>query len=495
MAVLLLQRPIGFPAQSVRKMLTEFFPKIAWRAGDEDGEAGSVTFLRPHTVMGRAGDGMVMTCITLHEQRYAPANGHSPPPHAAHLTISRPTNDDESIARAIALVVATTIAVEEDGGALLQLEPGENWLDTTDMRSLAKMLSNDDRHLARRHHYGQPEAFQGGPPPARAAAPIPAGPTPLGKADGAKPDKLGSFTILHDGTLHVDWTRIDEAMNVIDPEGNWRTVAIPQGMGFVSGRTKVTLIASPMPYAMGELGGFFSRSFWFDGDQRRVALHRGYMSIMIDAPEAFEARAQTAKAITILIGLVAQHPSVCAVLNNMVSTIFSPEHTHKLVSILHTDEVPIQLWTWTAPNSLTDGDVSLTTGGLAPFLGYEVEVWNAPHTVDFAGEKMNGVLRYLLIKGPVVAHGDTIGMDAEDQSVRCFFGPSRADRVEPVKAMFLEFDIAPPGAPRKDLPLPPTLRPDAPAPQAPATPPPPPSAPAQPAVGAPRRAVFGRKGL
>ncbi|MBO9713336.1 DUF4261 domain-containing protein [Sphingomonas sp.] len=492
MAVLLIQHPVRFPVAAVRRALTRYYPSLAWRAGDEDhgGNDDVASFLRPHTILGRGANDMVMLCVTLHEAPYRPANGHQPPAHAMHLTISRPSLDDENDARGIALIAATAIAVEEDERAWLQLAPGETWLDPTDMRSLAKMLEGDPA-LRQRGQVGRPEALDGGEAPVPAPAPAPEAEQPPVEAK-APASRLGSFTLLHDGNLFIDWDKIEQAMNAIDPGGNWSGVVIPQGMGFCQGRAKIMLIASPIPCEPQAIANCYQRSHWFaEADKARVARHRGYVTVLVDAPDDYQARAQTAKAATILVGIIALLPQVAAVMNDMVSTIFSPERTKQLVSILHHDEVPIQLWTWVAPNSLSDGDVSLTTGGLEPFLGYEVEVWNAPHPLALVDARVVELLRYLLINGPVIAHGDTIGTSEEDQSIRCFFGPSRADRTTPVKAMFVEFDIDRPDRPRKDMPLPPTLRPDAPAGASPPTPARPGGAP----LPARRPATFGRKGL
>jgi len=474
MAILLLKHPIAFPATLLGKALASCFPMIGWRVGEGEDEPG---FDRPQTIIGRCEDEMILCCIELKRAAYRPANGSTPPAHICHATISRPSTDDGALAVAIALVVGVTLAVDQDASAQLQLAPGENWLDGADMRRLMASL-DEDPALTLRHHYGLPERTANTNEPARQPDTTPAAVAPADAPSQKKQrQQLGSFTLLLDGDVHIEWKRIDEAMNVIDPGGNWTTVATPGGMGFVNGRSRMMLIWSPIPYDLPSIEQVYARSFWFDGDRGRVARHRQYITIMIDAPDDFEAKRGTALAATIMLGLINQLPQVAAVFNNMVSTLFSPQMTHGQVGILHTGEIPIQLWTWVAPNSLVDGDISVTTGGLQPFLGYEVEVWNAPHTRQFVLEKLNGVLRYLLINGPVVTHGDTIGTGSGDRSTRCFFGPSRADRPAPVPAMFLEFDIEQAAQPKRDLPVPP----------------PTPQPSAAPTFG--RRATFGRKGL
>ncbi len=123
------------------------------------------------------------------------------------------------------------------------------------------------------------------------------------------------------------------------------------------------------------------------------------------------------------------------------------------LSILGRDQLPIPLWTYTAPHRLDDGDVCLSTSGLTPFLGHEIEVWNAPLPRDTVQDKVSNLLIYLLDRGPVIGHGDSAGYVEGDKSIRCFLGPGRAERDQPVQALFLEFEEPKIAQPRPDLPV------------------------------------------
>ena len=89
-----------------------------------------------------------------------------------------------------------------------------------------------------------------------------------------------------------------------------------------------------------------------------------------------------------------------------------------------------------------------------PFLGHEIEVWNAPLSAEEVREKTSDLIIYLLDKGPTIGHGDSAGRTSDDQSIRCFLGPSRAERPAPVQALFLEFGETGEIQPRPDLPVP-----------------------------------------
>nr|WP_256869338.1 DUF4261 domain-containing protein [Sphingobium lactosutens] len=128
---------------------------------------------------------------------------------------------------------------------------------------------------------------------------------------------------------------------------------------------------------------------------------------------------------------------------------------------------------------------------MLPFAGFEVELWNAPGTLEQVAERLNGVLRYLLINGPVITHGDTIGDHASDRSTRCFLGDSRADRGDrSVPAMLLEFDAPEVARPKADLP-----RPDVTPPSPQQQPSPPRARPTPSGFGRRAPGSFGRKGL
>lgn len=457
MPILLLNRPIAFPIAAIRKALKERLPELAWCVGEQDTGAPdqSIPLDRTQTIMGRSKDAMVLIAVEQLHSPYQPPNGHVPPDHRFHLAISRPSTEDEDLARLIVLIVGASLAVAEDPTARLQLEPGGNYYGNVDINALLRS-AEEDPGLAQRGLIGTPETAERN---RTVETPVPAIDAPAATNSAATETdenrrRLGSFSILLDGDVFIDWPKVDEVLRQIDPEGRWTSIASPGGLGFVTGRSNIAILWSPMPMSAAAIDDAYARSFWFDGDRPRVARHRQFITLEIKSHESYAERLMIAKIATVIIGVIASLPQAAAVFNNEVTTIFSPEMAKQQVGILHRDELPIQLWTWTAPNSMADGNVCLTTGGFASLLGFEVEVWNAPHPVSYVAERLSETLRYLLIEGPVIAHGDTVGTEPGDRSIRCFFGESRVSRPRPTKAMFLEFDTKTAAQPKKDLPNP-----------------------------------------
>jgi hypothetical protein len=289
---------------------------------------------------------------------------------------------------------------------------------------------------------------------ARAGTPAhidpPAAPT---KPDTPSEDtvKLGTFTLLLDGMLDsFDWSPIDQFLAQYDPEGGWNRITVPGGMGCISGRGLIVMVGHHEPVPPSRMVDMLRRSPWYKGDLDRLTYHKHQLTLMISAPADFEAKRTVAIAATVVMGLLIRAPQAIALVNDTVDTIFDRATMEELVPIVGTGEIPIGLWTWTAPDSLRDGNVSLSTGGLEPFLGYEIETWQAPHPLAYVKEQMSQVIRYLLIEGPVMNHGDTLGKAAGDQPIRCFFGESRANREQPVTAMFIEFADTDQVTPRPD---------------------------------------------
>jgi hypothetical protein len=186
-----------------------------------------------------------------------------------------------------------------------------------------------------------------------------------------------------------------------------------------------------------------ARSWWYE-EGERAAAHQGHWVIASGNDKSWEGAVLRAKASTLIAGLLIQdNPSIVAVWNGVNGTLFTPDSVRHDMGLVGRDQVPLAFWTYSALHSLTDGDVSITTGGMAPFIGYELEVWRAPRTAEVVNAQMNAVSNYLLARGPILRAGETIGLEGDAETLHCEFGPSRAERNKPTQALFLTFVDAP----------------------------------------------------
>lgn len=205
----------------------------------------------------------------------------------------------------------------------------------------------------------------------------------------------------------------------------------------------ITLMHLAQPLDSGLVGEARTRSWWYD-EGARAAAHHGHWIIAGGETASWAAAVLRAKACSLIAGLlVNDNPTIGAVWNGVNGTLFTPQSVQRDLGFVGRDQVPLAFWTYSALHSLTDGDVSITTGGMAPFVGYELEVWHAPRTAAVVNDQLNAISNYLLFSGPVVSAGQTLSLRGDGQTLRCDFGPSRAERNAPTQALLLSFVDAP----------------------------------------------------
>lgn len=476
---IVLDHPVQVPVRELERCLSRVIPTFKWRAGD-DSSVASVGLDRPMTVMGMAGGEIIMMVIELRHQPLPLEAGA--PPHQVHIHLSQPTTDHSEMAKRIVLLAASVIL--EGSNGLAQLAPEGSWYHSGELKIGRERLLRDparaniDEFLVshgERHPSAAP-AGQGEPSPL-AARGMPTGSpaermmsadldhtfskilTEIGGADMAKQmgyapppsyaeeepraDRLPTFVLALSHPLDFDWSPMTD-LTQFDKEGNWRVQPGPNGTGTLTGRGgTVRIEASPDPIPRYMIENALARSFWFEGGWQTLSGQTSSLIVTCDldtrsAP--YEDVRETAKVMTLLLGLLTRTPGCLALLNNGIHTLLNPNTVQSQVGHLHKNQIPLMLWTWTAPDSMVKDSVSLTTGGVLPFLGYEIEVWNAPGDPHWVADKMSGIINYLLHVGPIVTDGNSFGETKEDQSIRGFFGTTRAQRHDKtVKVLLLEF--------------------------------------------------------
>ena len=544
MPLVALTVPVSLPVAAMRQYLARALPLWSWRCGDDDhgGADAKGSLERPQTILGRGSADMVMVTI---QSRDAPLPLEAgAPPHHFHLQISQPTTDEPELAKRIAVIVCAALMIQQDEGAHCQIAPGGRWFSTADMRTGLSMCTSETRDQYRIDDFltgcgvaGASAAAAGVAAPsaldpltrtpaeqlalsgqfgkefARMVAEA-AGPALAASIGYAAPpdyaeekpraDRLPTFVIALRGPLGLNWAELADHFARFDAPAGWTLASAANGGAVISGRggtIEATFVEGPVPrYCVEDA---LSRSFWFQGGGAAFADMSAHLVIRctLDTRAApYEDVRETASLASLLIGLAARDPQAIAVFNMGVGMVLTAEDAFSATGALVRGELPVRLWTWTAPHSLVDQAVSLSTGGMLPFLGYELEVWNAPHGADFVADKLSRIIIYLLNAGPIVTNGNSFGEKPGDRSIRGFFGDSKAGRAEPTQALFLEFDAAEAATPRPD-PVPAAQpRPD-PVPPVRPLPASDPIAPLRPqpaaAAGFGRRVAggFGRKGL
>lgn len=446
MAVIAFSKPVSFPIAPLREMLTKHLPLYRWQIGEDDtGDPKQMgVFSETGVISGRSNATVIFT-------EYRATLGQFPgaPPHEWYLEVFAPTTELKPIADRITTIVCAVLMILDEHAAHCQLVQGGTWLRADEMpRLLRAVTGGEDLSVA---------AAFGVPHDTRPRTMIPAFSAPKADRNDHDGRVLAPMLFLHERHLSPHWAQIAEFARELDPEGEWSHTAA-QGADILAGRgVHVLAIRHDGPVPSGLLDDALTRSFWHQGGRGTLG-HRMHVSIgtVLDTSKAdYVTVRQVAKVISLVVGMLAKLPGAVAVLNTDVGAIYDAEMAAGFLGPLASDEIPVQLWTWTRPHSLEDGNICLSTSGLTPFLGHELETWNAPLSRDEALEQVSDLIRYLLNNGPVIGHGDTAGRTKGDKAIRCFLGDSRTERGTPTRALVLEFgDPAEKAgvAPRADLP-------------------------------------------
>jgi hypothetical protein len=438
-AVITFSKSVSFPTAPLRDLLQKHLPQFKWQCGEQDmGGAKEIgRFLDHMLIVGRSPETAIFTELRSVESRLpGPA-----PQHVWHLQVGEPTTDITSLANRVTLIICMTVMILDEHEAMCQLRPGGNWLGPNDLLRVFKViLAGESISVA--DGLGIPAAHFSGAAPAA----VPSAPTIGRDPSGDLTQRmLAPMVLMLERNLHPDWPTIERFARELDPDGDWRHRAMP-GADMLFGRGVRVMVDTkdePVPAFVYE--DSYNRSFWFKGDRGAIAAHRRQATIgcALDTSAAdWVTIRQTAKVITLVTGMLARLPGTIAAYNLDIGTIYEPAMVGEFLHVLGRDQLPVALWSWTKWHSMADGDVSMSTSGLTPFLGHEIETWNAPLTCEEVRSQASDIIIYLLDAGPTIGHGDTAGRTKGDQSIRCFFGPGRAQRDSPVRAMFLEFGDA-----------------------------------------------------
>ena len=495
-ATIIFSKPVAFPIAPLRDMLTTKLPRYRWQCGEADTGAPKQmgSFADKPLICGRSDETVVFveTRPTLGTLA-APA-----PPHAWWLHVGRPTTELEPIADRVTLVICIVSMILDEDDARCQLVEGGPWLTGQELVEVLKAVEVGQPLALAAGIARPPATFTGRPAAAELTAPAPDGryadlpperaamlasmdeslarilhekgmgsiAVELGMAappayahETPRDDALPTLVLLSTAPLFVDWRKIEEGLGAIDREAGWSVEPAGPHTGTLRGRgAAITLSSGPTPLPPYLLAQGMAREHFLRPEQRALLTShrcRQAITVALDTRQTdFVDVRQAAKAAAMLMAPLAIHPGCVGLFNAGTGVATPVDRVRDAIGALAQDEVPIAIWTWTAVDSAVTDAVSLSTAGLRPFVGFEVECWNAPGDLTSVAERLNGVMRYLLINGPVIKHGDTIGDTAGDRSTRCFLGHSKAQRGEgePVPAMLLEFDGRGGCEPKPDLP-------------------------------------------
>jgi len=186
----------------------------------------------------------------------------------------------------------------------------------------------------------------------------------------------------------------------------------------------LALAVMPAPYPAGDIEGPIATSWMWPPDPpiENVKRHRSHLLITMTGGSADPVRRRLI--LTAVTALAAKQPGVMAVYwPEATLVLFPPVFVGMAEKVNSPDAPPLYLWVDLRAFRNQDGTTGLFTTGLAPLGHMEIEIPSIDMDVGELREWMLNIMYYLLEKGPVLKHGQTIGMTAE-QKVRIRHGES-----------------------------------------------------------------------
>jgi hypothetical protein len=206
---------------------------------------------------------------------------------------------------------------------------------------------------------------------------------------------------------------------------------------FDVGDELLALAVMPAPYPAADLEGPIATSWMWPPKTpiENVKKHRSHLLITMTGGTSDVVRRRLI--LTAVTALAAKQPGVMAVYwPEATLVLFPPVFIEMGQELTSPEAPPLYLWVDLRAFRNEDGTTGLFTTGLAPLGLMEMEIPSIDMDAGELREWMLNIMYYLLEKGPVLKHGETIGMTADHKvkirHVASKFGhPGKVIRLEP----------------------------------------------------------------
>ena len=178
----------------------------------------------------------------------------------------------------------------------------------------------------------------------------------------------------------------------------------------------VALALMPAPYPATDLEGPLITSWMWPPKPpiEHVKQHRSHLLITMTGGSGDPIRRRLI--LTAVTALAAKQPGVMAVYwGEATLVVFPPVFVSMAETINSPEAPPLYIWVDLRAFRNKDGTTGLFTTGLAPLGHMEIEIPNVDMEPGELREWLLNIMYYLLENGPVLKHGQTIGMTAEQQ--------------------------------------------------------------------------------
>jgi hypothetical protein len=206
---------------------------------------------------------------------------------------------------------------------------------------------------------------------------------------------------------------------------------------FNIGNELLALAVMPAPYPASDLEGPIATSWMWPPKPPIANLKKHRAHLLITMMGGTGDPVLRRLLLTAVTALAAKQAGVMAVYwPEATQLLFPPVFVEMVEKINSPEAPPLYLWVDLRAFRNDDGTTGLFTTGLAPLGHMEIEIPSIDLEPGELREWLLNIMYYLLEKGPVLQHGETIGMTAE-QKIRIrhcpssFGHPGKVIRLEP----------------------------------------------------------------
>jgi hypothetical protein len=324
------------------------------------------------------------------------------------MSPSPPTTDNRAEGDLVIALIAQALMSQDGGGIWCRLSSDGGWMAGVSMEEITRRIAAGDT------------LERAGAEPHRPSPVAPRTIAPAFHTERPSLDRLPTLAVLiapgDSGNAMPpppDWVELEDDLHSHDPAGNWRIDPRDSHSALLTGRPGrigIAMRGTPLPADWLQLA--LGRNPRLAEDTETAAelrAHSACLTLSCDL-DTHAAGPDDTRQIAIAMGLTLlllardlHAAGRLAGLANPAHAMLAPEQLSAFAQTLQAGDVPAPLFIGTAFHATMPGAVSLSTTGLMPFTGFEVEAWNAPGDADTIGERLASVLHHLLKQGPCCA--------------------------------------------------------------------------------------------
>lgn len=176
---------------------------------------------------------------------------------------------------------------------------------------------------------------------------------------------------------------------------------------------------------------------------QRLATHRAHAIVAtLSEAEGFEQARTGAQTVTLAAAALCALMPTIGVYWDAGDTVVEASRFRESAQAMTQGRIPADMWIqflWLDGPKTPAGErtLAVVTTGLAPFVGREIEFQPAPLPPAVIAERVLGTIVYLLMNGPVLNDGDTLGV-SESERIRTRHRPSGQRPNLPIMALSVE---------------------------------------------------------